>query len=150
MGAVLILTPVIISTWPALATAVASAAASLGYARLEGREAPSTERSIALEIPRSEVVTDQLGRDEKLSFVREGVQVTFQRDARGRAGLSVRGSGLSEEELHAIGEAMSQRVVRDYVVARVKAEVGARHYNIVEETEDESTGIRLTVRHWEH
>ncbi|MES2475923.1 MAG: hypothetical protein V4640_09085 [Verrucomicrobiota bacterium] len=155
MGAVLILTPVIISAWPVFATAVASAAASLGYsaakavANIDTSESVSAKAGLTIEVPNSQVLTDQLGLSEKLSFSREGVTVTIRRDDRGKASLHVLGNGHSEEELRGLGEEMSQRLVRDYVYQQIKHEMQARNFVMVEEVEDETNAIHMTVRHWE-
>jgi NAD/NADP transhydrogenase alpha subunit len=156
MGAVLILTPVIVSAWPALATAVASAAASLGYTAVKeagGKEVDqfaSMKTGLAIEVPNSEVLTDQLGLDETLSFTRDGVTVTIRRDERGKAALHVNGSGHAHDELKRLGEEMSQRLVRDYVYQQLKHEMQSRNFTLVEETEDETNAIHMTVRHWDH
>jgi hypothetical protein len=156
MGAVLILTPVIISAWPVFAAAMASAAASLGYstakglANLESGESVSTKTGLAIDIPNSKVLTDQLGLAEKLSFTRDGVTITISRDDRGKASLHVNGIGQSEEDLRRLGEEMSQRLVRDYVYQQIKHEMQSRNFVMVEETEDETNAIHMTVRHWEH
>jgi hypothetical protein len=154
MGAVLLLTPVVIAAWPAFATAVVSAAASLGYAAAEGRlNDEGTARKttgIEIEVPNSEVVTGSLGRDEKIAVARDGVTIVFRRDERGKASLTVTGEDRSHEELRALGEAMSQRVVRDYVHQQILSEIRARGFNLVEESVDQNDSIHLTVRHWEN
>jgi hypothetical protein len=156
MGAVLLLTPVVIAAWPAFATAVVSAAASLGYASADGlfsdesQAAARKAAGIAIEIPNSEVVTGQLGRDQKITLTRDGVSITFKRDERGKASLTVTGEGRSHDELRALGEEMSQRVVRDYVYQQIMNEVRARDFVVVDESVDGSNAIHLTVRHWEN
>jgi hypothetical protein len=156
MGAVLILTPVIISAWPALATAVASAAASLGYTAVKSVGEKETESfasmksGLAIDVPNSQVLTDQLGLDEMLSFTRDGVTVTIRRDERGKAALHVNGTGHHQDELKRLGEEMSQRLVRDYVYQQLKHEMQSRNFTLVEETEDETHAIHMTVRQWDH
>jgi len=155
MGAVLILTPVIVSAWPALATAVVSAAASLGYTAAKAGgvsvdEFASMKTGLAIDVPNSEVLTGQLGLDERMSFTREGVTVTIWRNERGKAALHVNGSGHSQEDLKRLGEEMSQRLVRDYVYQQLKHEMQSRNFTLVEEVEDETHAIHMTVRHWDH
>ena len=156
MGAVLLLTPVVIAAWPAFATAVVSAAASLGYVGAEGLlqdETGSTQKKstgVEIEVPNSEVVTGQLGRDQKITVTRDGVTITFRRDERGKASLSVTGDGRSHDELRALGEEMSQRVVRDYVYQQIMNEVRSRDFVVVDESVDENNAIHMTVRHWEN
>ena len=157
MSCVCILTPVVIAAWPAFSAAVSAAAVSLGYAVVdEGvRKLQSGEVSVAgkgevtLEIEQSEIVTNQLGRDQHIKVVRGGVTVKFARDARGKASICVTGPGHSDEELRAIGEELSQRVVQKYVHRRLLDEIQARGFNLVEELVDEHQAIHLKVRHWD-
>src|SRR6185369_7027838 len=117
MSCVCILTPVVIASWPAFSAAVVAAATSLGYTVVnEGikqtqNNDQSAERKIMLEIEQSEIVTNQLGRDQRIKVGRNGVTVTFSRDARGQASVCVTGGDFSDGELRAFGEELSQRVV---------------------------------------
>jgi len=157
MSAVCILTPIAIMAWPAFTAAVVAAASSLGYqvatevSRVQPGEATHEDTgAVQLEIERSEVVTNQLGRDQRIAVSREGVTVTFSRDARGKASLCVTGNGQSDEELRALGQELSAAVVQQYVYQKLKAEMQARGFNVVEEEVNEDRSIRLKVRHWEN
>jgi hypothetical protein len=157
MSAVCILTPVVIMAWPAFSAAVVAAAASLGYqvaAEVNNqRAAPigrQTGTAVQLEIERSEVVTNQLGRDQRIAVSRDGVTVTFSRDARGKASLCVTGNGQDNETLRALGEELSQAVVQQYVYQKLMDEMRSRGFNVVEEEVSEDRSIRLKVRHWEN
>ncbi len=156
MSAVCILTPIVIAAWPAFSAAVVAAASSLGYQlatreeeKHRPREARPTERSIQLAIDQSELVTDRLDRARQISVARDGVTVTFSRDARGKAALCVSGTGRTDAELRALGEELSQRVVQQYVYQRLKEEIQNRQFVVVEEEVDENHAIRLKVRHWQ-
>ena len=157
MSAVCILTPVVIAAWPAFSAAVAAAATSLGYTIVEEgiKQSQTTkavetgEREVTLEIEQSEIVTNQLGRDQCIKVTRAGVTVTFSRDARGKASVCVTGPGHSDEELRALGEELSRRVVQKYIHQRLLDEIRARQFVIVEEEVDENQAIRLKVRHWD-
>jgi hypothetical protein len=155
MSAVCILTPVVIMAWPAFSAAVVAAAASLGYqvaaevnSQRPGETVKKETGAVQLEIERSEVVTNQLGRDQRIAVSREGVTVTFSRDARGKASLCVSGSGQSDEVLRALGEELSQAVVQQYVYQKLMGEMRTRGFNVVEEEVNEDRSIRLKVRHW--
>lgn len=158
MSCVCILTPVVIAAWPAFSAAVVAAATSLGYQVASEASAvaktasasPKTSGRVELEIENSEVVTSQLGREQRLAVTREGVTVTFSRDARGRASLCVTGAGRSDEELRAAGEELSQAVVQQYVYQKLMDEMRARGFNVVEEETNQDRSIRLKVRHWEN
>jgi hypothetical protein len=156
MGACLILVPVVVAAWPAFSAAVVAAATSLGYhvaaeAANQGRKATPTKApaSVTLEIPRSEVVTGQLGRDQRITVSREGITLVFSRDARGKATISVSGTGQTEEALRALGEELGQAVVQQYVHQRLKDEMRARGFVVVEEETTADRAIHLKVRHWD-
>ena len=157
MSAVCILTPVVVMAWPAFSAAVVAAAGSLGYqlaAEAKNRPAAETVRkganALELEIERSEVVTSQLARDQRIVVTREGVTVIFLRDARGKASLCVTGTGQSDETLRALGEELSQAVVQQYVYQKLMDQMRSRGFNVVEEEVTEDRSIRLKVRHWEN
>jgi hypothetical protein len=156
MSCVCILTPVVIAAWPAFSAAVVAAATSLGYqvaseARndLRATVTPKQSGAVSLEIPQSELVTSQLARDQRLTVTRDGVTVIFSRDARGKASLCVTGNGQSDEELRALGEQLSGRVVQQYVYQKLMDEMKVRGFVVVEEETDVHQAIRMKVRHWD-
>ncbi len=155
MGATLILVPVVISAWPAFSAAVLAAAASLGYqvgaVGAEGSRAAMQLRKspVNLEIERSELVTGQLGRDQHLTVSRDGVTVTFSRDARGKAALSVVGEQYDRATLQTLGEELSKAVVQKYVYQKITDEMRSRGFVVVEEETTQERAIHLKVRHWE-
>jgi len=156
MSAICILTPVVIMAWPSFSAAVVAAATSLGYqvasemSNRPGKAVFKESNMVQLEIERSEVVTNQLGRDQRISVMRDGVTVTFSRDARGKAALCVTGNGRSDETLRALGEELSQCVVQQYVYQKLMDEMRSRGFNVVEEEVNEDRSIRLKVRLWEN
>jgi hypothetical protein len=158
MSCVCILTPIVIAGWPAFSAAVVAAAASLGYqvaseaANLDkaARGPQKSSSNVQLEIENSEVVTNQLGRDQRIAVSKGGVTVTFSRDARGKASLCVSGDGHSKEELEAMGQELSQAVVQQYVYQKLMDEMRTRGFNVVEEETNADRSIRLKVRHWEN
>jgi hypothetical protein len=154
MSVVCILTPVVIAAWPAFSAAVVAAASSLGYAVVDGENTSQSQvkakQKIQLEMAQSELVTGSIGRDRKISVFRDGVTVTFSRDARGKASLCVAGDGHGEAELRALGEELAQCVVQKYVLHKLMTEMQARGFHVVEEEIAEDRSIRLKVRHWEN
>jgi len=156
MGAVCILAPVVVAAWPAFSAAVVAAAGSLGYQVASEAAAASSDHaeqervsSVQLEIERSEVVTNSLGRDQRISVSREGVTITFSRDARGKAALCVTGEGFTKEALQGLGEELSQGVVQQYVYQKLMDEMRSRGFVVVEEAQNEDRSIHMKIRHWE-
>jgi len=157
MSAVCILTPVVIAAWPAFSAAVVAAASSMGYqvvaagGKKTAAVAPKNSHAVELALERSEIVTSQLERDQTMSVTRDGVTITFSRDARGRASLCASGTtNHTKEELRALGESLSQSVTQHYVYHRLMEEMQAKGFNVVEEEVNEDRSIRLKVRHWEN
>ncbi|HEX3626225.1 MAG TPA: DUF1257 domain-containing protein [Verrucomicrobiae bacterium] len=158
MSCVCILTPVVIAAWPAFSAAVVAAATSLGYqvateASNAKRIATTTQNpagKVQLEIENSEVVTNQLGRDQRIVVTKDGVTITFSRDARGKASLCVTGQGHDKEELKALGQELSQAVVQQYVYQKLMDEMRARGFNVIQEETNADRSIHLKVRHWDN
>jgi hypothetical protein len=154
MSCVCVLTPLVVATWPAFSAAVVAAASSLGYTLLSGSAQSHVEedstRTLNLEMAQSEIVTDSIGRDQRIVVARGGVTVVFSRDARGKASICVSGTGHTDDALRALGEELSQRVIQKYVYQRLMEEMKARQFVIVEEETDENQAIRLKVRHWDN
>ena len=155
MSCVCILAPVVVAAWPAFSAAVVAAATSLGYQVVSEAKnsltavAPAGTNRVDLEVPNSELVTGQLGRDQRISVTRNGVTVTFSRDARNKAALCVTGTGQSEEELRALGEELSGSVVQHYVYQRLMEEMQRKGFTVVEQETDARRAIRIKVRNWE-
>ena len=138
-----------------LAPVVVAAATSMGYEVAASKvikepEAPRQKGEVLLEIEQSEIVTDQLGREQQIVVTRDGVSITFSRDVRGRASLCVSGDGYTDDQLRGFGEELSQRVVQQYVYQKLVDEMRARNFLVVEEEVDATHAIRLKVRHWEN
>ena len=156
MSCVCILAPVVIAGWPAFSAAVVAAATSLGYQVVSDAKhsltittALADSGRVDLDIPNSELVTSQLGRDQRISVTRDGVTVTFSRDARGRAALCVTGTGQTDEELRALGQELSGCVVQRYVYQRLMEEMQRKGFVVVEEEATADRAIRLKVRNWD-
>jgi hypothetical protein len=156
MSAVCVIAPVLVAAWPAFSSAVIAAAGSLGYqvaaeaSRLaHDARRQSTPSGVRLEVPGSEIVTTQLQRDQRLAVTRDGVTITFSRDARGQASLCVTGEGVSEETLRALGLEMSQAVVQQYAYQRIMDEMRQRGLQVVEEEQLEDRSIHLRIRQWQ-
>jgi hypothetical protein len=157
MSAVAIITPIVVSSWPAISSAVISAAVSMGFTVAnetanagQNRDLRQGPLTVTLDVPNSSAVTGALGRDQRIRVTRDGVTAEFGRDARGRDSVCVTGQGLSAEELRAIGEELSGRTVQHYVLAKLKAEMSGRGMDLVEESVDENNAVRLRVRHWQN
>ncbi|RRJ94278.1 hypothetical protein Ga0100231_007810 [Opitutaceae bacterium TAV4] len=157
MSVVCILAPVVVSaTWPTLSAAIMAAATSLGYTLItrENTTAESeqnTENRVEIQIEQSELVSSQLGRDQRIRVHRDGVTITFARDARGRASLHASSAvGHDTATLRFLGEELAQGVVQHYVHQRLKDGLTEHQFMIVEEEASPDRTLRLKVRKWEN
>jgi hypothetical protein len=152
MSCVCILTPIVIAAWPAFSAAVVAATSSLGYTvldeALQSRHSSSNinhhSHGVELSLNNSDILMEQIERDQKISIFKDGVTVTFSRDERGKAKLCVTGSGYSDDALRAIGEALSKRVVQKCVYQRLKDELKGQQFEVIEEETGSDQAIRLT------
>jgi len=150
MSAILILTPIISTAWAAFNSAVFGAATALGFSEVTNPSDSSVEKkeSVKLDIKNSHIITDTLEKEEKVSFKKEGVTVTFKKDIRGHCGISVSGEGKTREQLRSIGNEVCHRVIQEYVRNTIKSTLKKKGFELVEEEVAENKTIRLTVRRW--
>jgi len=156
MSAVIVLTPVIITAWPMIASAVVSAAAAAGFAlqkeeqrqKQDQGEKKDPKESLELDVDNVDIIQESMSRDEEITVVRDGVTVTFSLDARGHFKTCVDGN-VSKEELERIGQDLAGRVVQQYVYGRISSEMEAQGFATVEEDRGPDDSIRLRVRRFE-
>ena len=150
MSAVVVLAPLVIASWPVLASAVVAAAAAAGFRIVKEKEVRERVplRSVQLTMENAEVVADSLSPDQQVSVERDGVRVVFSRDARGGFRTCVEGD-LDQEALRAIGEELSGQVIQQYVYRRLSQELGQGGFTKVEEERTTDGSIRLHVRRYE-
>jgi len=149
MSTVCILTPIVIGSWPMIASAVAAAASTLGYAvSAEGEAAAGTRTrsSVETEIPNSEVIADALERGQSIRIEKPGVVIEFGVDERGACRVCVTGEH-DKAALKKIGEEVAGRVVQQFAYHKLMTELKARNYRIVEEdvTQDDSIQVRVKL-----
>jgi len=149
MSAVIVLTPMVVCAWPAIASAIMGAAASMGFS-LRGsalhEEKESRLRKVERDIEQSEVVADQLNPGEKIVVTRDDLTVEFGQDRRGRCTVCVSGLRHSEKELKRIGDEIAGRVVQQFAYHKLVTELKHRNYSVVEEEVLADQSVRLRIR----
>ena len=154
MGAVLVLTPVIIGSWPAIAAAVAGAASAMGLLVSESvketvEESQSvTEQSVELEVSDSEVIAESMATDQEIVLTKGSIELRVKRDERGRCSVCAKGTGHSEAELKQIAEQFTQKLTQCFVYDKVMRELKNKDFQIVNEEVTEDENIRIHVRRW--
>jgi hypothetical protein len=147
MSTVCILTPIVIGSWPMIASAVAGAASALGYtmATAEHPDVTKARSTVETEVPNSEVLAEVLERGEKIRIVKPGVVIEFGVDDRGACTVCVTGDH-DKAALRKIGEEVAGRVVQQFAYHKLVTELKARHYDVVEETVQQDDSIQVRVR----
>jgi hypothetical protein len=156
MGAVLVLTPVIISSWPVIATAVAGAASAMGLmlketvkeSTKELQTETETERNVEVELSESEILAESIATDQEIVLTKGTVELRVKRDERGRCSVCAKGVGHSQAELKQIAEEFTQKLTQCFVYDKVMRELKTKEFQVVNEEVMEDESIRIHVRRW--
>jgi hypothetical protein len=158
-----ILTPSVGWTLPLLWPALLSAAGMLGYklftsmaedAPLRGKITKQMEHLKIVTLPLDQVVKDvvseEIGREQVLRFVKDDIVVVFKRDVRGKFTIEVMGPDtMSTRELEIIGMEFAGTLVQQFAYNKMAAEMERRGANVISEQVDENGDIVLKLRRWE-
>lgn len=155
MSTVLILAPVIISNWPAIAVAAAGAASALGFTMkqtaqemLEKDEQAAAQENVELELADSQVLAQGLATNQKIVLTKGSTQITVERDARGRCKVCASGRGLSKAELKQAAEEFTQKLTQCFIYDKVMKQLKGKNFQVVNEQVAQDESIRIHVRRW--
>lgn len=150
MGAVLVLTPLVVASWPAISAAVIGAAGAMGYAvggmAGERNATVSKPRTVETEIENSEIIAETLSRGLKIALDKDGVHIEFGQDERGACTVCVTGEGRSDRQLREIGEEVAGRVVQQFAYHKLMTELKKRSYSVIDEQVMQDQSIQVRVR----
>jgi len=154
MGAVLILTPVIIASWPAITAAVAGAVASMGLVAGESvkeiakqNNAPQ-EKSVEVDLSENQTMAENIATDKEIVFTKGSVEFHIKRDSRGQCSVCVKGKGHSEVELKQMAEEFTQKMTQCFIYNKVVGELKNKDFQVINEEVSEDQSIRIHVRRW--
>lgn len=154
MSTVIVIAPIVITSWPLIATAVTAAVASMGFAvakeaAVAGEVNDSTTLREEIEVEDTEILADSASvGGEEMVVEREGLRAVFRRDARGALRVCVEGKGYTKEQLRQIGEEMIGRVTQQYAYHRLVSEMKDKNMTIVDEEVLEDSTVKIRVRNW--
>jgi hypothetical protein len=150
MSAVIVVTPLVIASWPVITAAVTAAISTMGFSLAQRGE--STRQDVRsrtraeIDVEDSEILADAGGLRQELVVEREGLRAVFSRDERGALRLCMEGEGFSKRQLREIGEELIGRVTQQFVYHRLMTELKDRRMNVVEEEVTEDRTIKIRVR----
>lgn len=151
MSSVLVVTPLIVASWPLLSAAITAAVGTMGFAAAQSKDARVHQRIGAathaeIELDDSEILAGTAGTGERMVVERDGIRAIFTRDARGALKLCVEGHGHTKAQLKAIGESLIGRVTQQYAYHRLMSELKERNLMVVEERVGQDQAIHIRVR----
>lgn len=153
MGVVLILTPVVVGSWPVISAAVVAAAAGLGLTvGQEAQEAiqdkqTETIKTYETEVDNSKIGLENLASGKQMVLTKENVTLRVSRDERGQLKVHASGVGRSEVELKMIAEEFIQKVNQCFIYNRTVTELKNKKFQMINEEVTQDGTIRLQVRH---
>lgn len=152
MSTVLVVTPILVSQWPAIVAAVTAAMSAAGYTAVQhAASQPSGMDGISreeIEVEDSEILESATGTGEQIVVQRDGVRATFTRDARGALRICMEGRGKSKAQLRSIGEDLLGRVTQQFAYHRIVSQLKERNMTIVDEQVTEQQSVKIRVRNW--
>ncbi len=154
MGVVIILTPVVIGSWPVIAAAVTAAAAGLGLNVSEkvrealSEEQETAEQQVEVELEESQVLAENVASGKELVLTKDGITLRVTRDARDLCKICASGKGYTQTELKQIAEEFSKKVSQCFIYNRTVTELKKHNFQTVNEDVTEDGTIRVHVRRW--
>ena len=159
MSCVLVVAPVVVTSWPMLVTAITAVVSTLGYAAVadveqeilqDSLECLEDEKELQMSeeftLENSEILAEARDRGETMTIVNGNIRATFHRDTRGTLRLTINAVGLSKAEIRKIGDELIGRVTQQYAYNRLVTEMRERGMEIIEETVEEDDAVRIRVR----
>ena len=155
MSTVLILTPVIISSWPAITAAVAGAATALGFVMhktvqevMAGVQTEEGVQNVEVELAESEVLAQSLSTNQQIVLTKGDIKIVVERDARGRCKVCASGKGHGKAELKQVAEEFTQKLTQCFLYNKVMQELKNKSFKVVNEEVTRDQDIRIHVRRW--
>jgi len=163
LGALYIVTPTVGWAAPLVWPIILAAAGALGYKHLTDAAASTntTEKltgavqgtrtfELKLDMELTDVVAEDLRRDQTLTFTRDDITIYVSRDLRGKFSIRVSGpDSKSYRELEGLGREFMGVILQQFAYNKMAEEMERRGANVVGEEVNENGDIVLKLRRWE-
>lgn len=160
--AMFFLTPAIGWSLPLVWPLAMAAAGAMGYGYLtdsrndlvlRGRTTREMEKLRSVKVPLERLVTDMVAdevkREEVLRFAKDDIVLVFKRDSRGKFEVEAMGPAeRSHRELETAGLEFAEALVQQFAYNRMVTELEKKGATVVEETVSEEGDVILTMRRW--
>lgn len=155
------LTPAIGWAWPALVPLIGSVASALGYkvfsdpkgivrgVMSERLDNVRLER-VTLAAAQVEVISESLGKEERITLTREQVVLVIRKDATGKFIIEVMGpKSMSSIELKSIGEEFARELVQKFAYHKINEQMERAGVTVLEEKVEADGKIVMQARKWD-
>ena len=163
LGTMFFLTPTVGWAFPLLWPALMSAAGALGYKHytavvndvaLQGKltQEMKSLRSVVLPLENvvKDIVSEEVGREQVLRFVKDDIVLIFKKDMRGKFSIEVMGpETMTQRQLELIGMEFASNVIQQFAYNKMAVEMERKGASIVEEEVNERGDIVLKLRRWD-
>lgn len=150
MSSVCILTPMVVASWPIVSSAVASAAAAMGFSVVSAGAAVQVDvkdtNRVEVDVANSDVVAEHMHAKQSITIRKGGVLVDISTNENGV--LTVCASGdATKSKLRVVGEEVAGRVVQQFAYHKLMTELSSRGFHVIDESvsADQSIQVRVTA-----
>jgi ABC-type transporter MlaC component len=156
MSTVVILTPVLISSWPVIAAAASAAAAGLGLTvaktvenirEVDRNLEAMNDNSVEIELDHSNTASN-LSAGSEMVMEKDGMKIIIKRDNRGRCSVCAEGRGFSKAQLKHAAEEFTQKFTQCYAYHRTVTELKNKNFQMLSEEVEQDGSIKIHVRRW--
>jgi hypothetical protein len=154
MSTIIVLTPLIIGSWPLISAAVTAAAVGLGMnvnqvvQEIRQENKAEVDQIVEIELENSEVLASQVASGKEMVLTKDGITIRISRDARGKCKICAEGKGYSKAELKGFAEEFTQKLTQCFVYNNTVTELKAKDFQMINEEVMEDGTIRVHVRRW--
>ena len=159
---IFVIAPIVGWSWIMISPLIMASAGALGYKVLTGRklnnwlqkELHNELRNYRrVELPLDEVLTDvvaeEIGREERLDFTKNDMLLTFRKNALGKFQVTITGpKSMTTMKLKQEGDEFARMLIQQFSHSRIAKELDQRGVHIVGEEITEDGDIILRTRKW--
>lgn len=161
LGSIFILTPMVGWSWPALVPVLGATAAAFGYKALTEPEKPVLRGRLTKKLDElkrvklpldsvlTDVISDDLGAEERMAFRDGEILLVFRKDAKGKFFVEVSGPHkYTGTQLQIRAEDFAREIVRKFAYHKMVEQIERRGATVVEESVETDGRIVVKSRQW--
>lgn len=158
----IVIAPVLGWSFVILSPLIMATAGALGYSALTGKKlnhwlqkelTDNIKNFRKVKLPLEDFVTDvvseEIGREERLDFKKDNIVLTFRKDALGKFFIEITGPRKNSAlELRTMGDEFARNIIQQFSHHKIAKELDQRGVHIVGEEVNDNGDIILHTRKW--